>query len=316
MNWIFVLLVLWLSSFSPSERVALGSAFLVLIGVIGEEISEFKVLEGQRKERIKKAVKRFAIGILVLGLAGDLGSVVMGQAEMAALTSKAGDAKQSADGAAASAKRSQGSADAANSAAGTAQEKADAASIASGKAQNEADAVGIQAADLLKKYIAAEAKLEVERKKLDILENETGWRTANVQTVEDKIKQFPGTPFIVLHLDDPECERLAGALNEAMQDAKWTPTFSGVVPLGTTNFPTGVALKLTHDPRLPTRDPNATIDAARALFSVLFPAGEIKGTITLEGDPSVCMPFNRTLEQCKPGYRPNVVIVNIGRAWP
>jgi hypothetical protein len=87
--WIFVRIVLWLLSFTTSEIIALGSALLVLIGVIGEEIADLKVLEEKDNARIKRAVKRSAIGLLLLGLAGDALGIVMGQAEMASLTQTA-----------------------------------------------------------------------------------------------------------------------------------------------------------------------------------------------------------------------------------
>lgn len=138
MNWIFVLLLLWLSSFTPSERVALGSAFLVLVGVIGEEVAELKVFEEERKARTRNVVKRFAIGLLVLGLAGDLIGVVIGQAEMKALTKEAGDAAISARNAATSA--------------GEAKQKSDAA-------KGEADAVEEQTGELTGRLENASGKM-------------------------------------------------------------------------------------------------------------------------------------------------------------
>jgi hypothetical protein len=51
-SWIVNMVIafaLWLSTFSPSERVALGSAFLVLVGVIGEEVAEIENLRDEKK---------------------------------------------------------------------------------------------------------------------------------------------------------------------------------------------------------------------------------------------------------------------------
>src|ERR1017187_10866070 len=147
MTWIFVRLVLWLLSFTPSERMALFAAFLVLLGVIGEEVAELKFLEGEKQSRVKERVKRWAVGILLLGLAGDVVGIVMGQAEMAAVTKQAGEAATSAHNAASDAKTAhdlaQGASDTAGAAkkkAGEAKGKADAADIASGEATRKSKA--------------------------------------------------------------------------------------------------------------------------------------------------------------------------------
>lgn len=92
-------LSLWVSTLTstPSEKVALGSAFLVLIGVIGEYVVEISAVE--KRKPLRKAIKWFSMTVLVLGLSGDALGIVMGQAEMAALTKEAGDAAQSAQAA-------------------------------------------------------------------------------------------------------------------------------------------------------------------------------------------------------------------------
>jgi hypothetical protein len=87
-------LPLWLETFTPSERVALGAAFLVLIGVAGEYVVEIPVVE--RKARLKKAIKLSAMAVLLLGLAGDVLGIVMGQAEMATLNNEASHAEDRA----------------------------------------------------------------------------------------------------------------------------------------------------------------------------------------------------------------------------
>jgi hypothetical protein len=94
----FVVFILWFGTFAPSERVALASAFLVLIGVIGEYVAEMHVVE--QREWLRTRVKRLSMAILIIGLCGDVLGVVMGQAEMAALTKQAGDAATSAHNAA------------------------------------------------------------------------------------------------------------------------------------------------------------------------------------------------------------------------
>jgi hypothetical protein len=86
--------LLWFATFTPSEKVALASAFLVLIGVIGEYVVEVKAVE--ERTLLAKRIKRLSTALLVLGLSGDVLGIVMGQAEMALLTKEASDAATSA----------------------------------------------------------------------------------------------------------------------------------------------------------------------------------------------------------------------------
>jgi hypothetical protein len=94
--WIWTRFILWLSSFTPSEKVALFAALLVLFGVIGEEVVELKFLDATERARLKRNIKRWSISLLLLGLSGDVVGINMGQAEMSALTIEAGNAAQSA----------------------------------------------------------------------------------------------------------------------------------------------------------------------------------------------------------------------------
>ena len=152
MTWIFVVFFLWFATFTPSERVALESAFLVLIGVIGEYVAEVDAVE-QRK-RLKTGIKRFSMAILVLGLSGDVLGIVMGQAEMEALTKEAGDAVTSAHNAATDAGKAQTLAQGASNAAGEAQNKSETANLAAGDAQKKAEALGKEA-DILEYVLSA-----------------------------------------------------------------------------------------------------------------------------------------------------------------
>jgi len=90
----FVAFSLWFATFTPSERVALIAAFLVLVGVAGEYVIELPAIE--ERTRLKARIKRLSMALLLLGLAGDVLGIVMGQAEMAALTREASDAAASA----------------------------------------------------------------------------------------------------------------------------------------------------------------------------------------------------------------------------
>src|ERR1700728_2251495 len=115
----------WFISFTPSERVALCSAFLVLIGVAGEEIAELEIFKEEEGARAKKSIKRFAMWFLLVGLVGDGVGIVMGQSEMTALTKEAGDAKRSATIANGEATKAKKAADAADAKAEEAKSKAD-----------------------------------------------------------------------------------------------------------------------------------------------------------------------------------------------
>jgi hypothetical protein len=91
---ILVAFFFWFATFTPSERVALGSAFLVLVGVVEEYVADIESIEARKL--LHKRIKRLSMAILVLGLSGDVLGIVMGQAEIAALTSEAGGAAKSA----------------------------------------------------------------------------------------------------------------------------------------------------------------------------------------------------------------------------
>jgi len=151
MIWIFVVSILWFESFTPSERVALGSAFLVLIGVVGEYVVELEALE--ERERLRKRIKRLSMALLMLGLSGDVLGIVMSQAEMATLIQETGTAKSSAEAA-------EEMAGSANKVSGKALDKSKAAMDVADRAQKKIGAVARQADDLLAKYLDAENKLE------------------------------------------------------------------------------------------------------------------------------------------------------------
>jgi len=141
-TWILVVFSFWVGTFTPSEKVALGSAFLVLIGVIGEYVAEVDVVE--KRWRLKTKIKRFSMAILVLGLSGDVLGIVMGQAEMAALTKEAADAATFAHNAAIDAQNAHG--------------LATGASVTADAAKGEADAAALEANAVSRKagYISAE----------------------------------------------------------------------------------------------------------------------------------------------------------------
>jgi hypothetical protein len=98
-----VSLCLWAASLTTGERWSYGSAFIVLIGVIGESIAD--LTNWIEDECFKKRLEKASALILILGLAGDLVAIGIGQREMAALTKEAGNAKTSAEKAESAAQR-------------------------------------------------------------------------------------------------------------------------------------------------------------------------------------------------------------------
>lgn len=135
-NWMLLVFLFWFETFTLSERVALAAAFLVLIGVAGEYIIEIPTIE--ERKRVTAAIKRLSMTLLLLGLTGDILGIVMGQAEMAALTKTAGNAAKSARNAALDAKQAHDLAQSASNSAGDAQTKAGNADTVAGEAQQKA----------------------------------------------------------------------------------------------------------------------------------------------------------------------------------
>src|ERR1700722_9540784 len=99
----------WLASLSAGALVGYGSAFIVLVGVIGETITE--LTDWIKPESLKKRVAKISALILIIGLTGDLLGIRETQLEVASITKEAGDAKKSAEGAAAAATSAKASAD-------------------------------------------------------------------------------------------------------------------------------------------------------------------------------------------------------------
>jgi len=98
---ILVSVVLWLAALSTGERWAFASAFLVLVGVIGETVTD--LFEWIKDEDVSKWVEKASALVLILGLTGDLIAISITQREIAELTKEASDAKTSAENAASAA---------------------------------------------------------------------------------------------------------------------------------------------------------------------------------------------------------------------
>ncbi len=103
-SWLLSL-CLWLASLSSGALWSYGSAFVVLVGVVGETITE--LTEWIKPESARKKIAKISAIVLILGLTGDLLAIRETQLEVAALTKEAGNAKDSAERAANAASRAE-----------------------------------------------------------------------------------------------------------------------------------------------------------------------------------------------------------------
>jgi hypothetical protein len=197
-----VAFLLWFATFTPSERIALSAAFLVFVGVAGEYVVEIHSIE--KNERLKTRIKRLAMALLLLGLAGDVLGVVMGQSEMAALTREAGDAQKSA-------KEAEGASAIAKSDAKT--------------AHDEADAVHTQAGAIEKRLDGASERL----KQIDSDVLAQGPRSKTLEHDKNEllkaIRRFAGQRATVVICGNDETERgsFEQVLINVLREAKWDP---------------------------------------------------------------------------------------------
>jgi hypothetical protein len=211
LSWRFVAFWFWFAALLPSERVALAAALLVLIGVAGEYIIEVPAIE--KAEQHKTIIKRLSIAVLLLGLAGDVLGVVMGQAEMAALTRETGDAARSAHNAAQDAQNAHDLAQSASEISGRAKTTADGAESEAGTAVLKADAVSKKVGQINAALSEAEFIISARR-----IQDENGLES-------DLAKGFKGR-YIVFesYMGDEEaywlCAQLLGIAQKAGVNAK------------------------------------------------------------------------------------------------
>jgi hypothetical protein len=200
----------WLASLSSGALWSYGSAFIVLVGVVGETITELTAWITSESVR-KRAAKISAI-VLILGLTGDLLGIRETQIEVASLTKEAADAKKSAEGAASAAASAKTSADNANTVAGKALDKSNAANEAAGKAQEKVGAVANRAE-------ALGSQLDFRGPRAELF-NGTNLTRPGVGTFLAKIKPFARqkveTRINLSDIPDPqenwETRELAGSL--------------------------------------------------------------------------------------------------------
>jgi hypothetical protein len=267
---VFARSVLWLLSCTPSERVALFAAFLVLVGVIGEEIAEHKLFKKGQRARLREMVKRTAVGVLLLGLAGDVVGIVMGQAEMTALTKEAGDAKQSAQNAA--------------GAAGKAQRSADASNGAAGEAQREADSVDAEASRISERLKEEVATMNAIEPRSFLLNSASASMTKNLtrfagqHVVVELCGFIPPTPQDgdILHISPEFFEKddaWGSMFHILVEHAKWGSKYDSLKIWNKCNLGPGITAFFNLSGSLTTKE------AASAL------AGELKRILPHQGPP-------------------------------
>jgi hypothetical protein len=205
--WIFIItwkcleIESWLGTFTPSERVALGAAFLVLIGVVGEYVADANAIE--KRKWLKKWVKRSSMAILVLGLAGDVLGIVMGQAEMALLTKQAGDA-------AVSAKKANDEADAVH-------KKADALDKRLDAAGKNADAVSKRAGELNEYIDRVRSAAEAAVTDRHIIFDDKPDRKAKCEA----LRKYRDTPVTIVFVPENEARTLALEIRAELWMCGW-----------------------------------------------------------------------------------------------
>jgi hypothetical protein len=241
------------------------STIILIVGAVIEEwptlkkigllLAKYILIRSTQFERcVLRKLFAHSLGaiLVVVGIAGELifetRTFIVEDRETATLSTKAGDAKKSADDAAAAAKRAEGSATAANSESGEAKTKAEVADVASGEAvkkSNEANTVASNAS-LLAQQVgndakqlradiekATKAQLEL-RKNIEQVQHEANPRWRNLVEQRDAIalalKGKPVSKFEILYAsEDDEAYMFAAVLHGILLGNGWTS--SGFRPL-------------------------------------------------------------------------------------
>lgn len=115
----------------------------------------------------------------------------------------------------------------------------------------------------------AQARLDIEREHLLVLERETGWRRINVLEVAKDLKGFAGTQFMVRYVNNPECFRLMDLISMALQDAGWKPTLQEKIPVDNSGFSDAVEINFARISGLQAKTSESTVDAGQTLWKVL-----------------------------------------------
>lgn len=260
------------------------STALVAIGVVLEEVEELKMFKRHFGVKIAKKVAKFGWSIILVG--------VIGEGIFEGYMTKADSWLQTLN----------------TSLLTGSQRDADANELAAADANERAGNLEIDAEELQKENINAQARLGLEKKHLLLLEQQVGWRHINARDVARRVKKYPRTQFEIRWLNNPECDQLATLISGALQAGSWRMTFFQIIPLDILGPPEGVVISAEAEPRLPPADPSTVVDAANSLFDALSTkeSRDVSPSITgyaLKKGPS------------KPSALPaglNVVVVTVG----
>jgi len=247
-----VSIILWLATLTTGERWAYGSAFVVLIGVIGESVAD--LTSWIKDERFKKRLEKVSALILILGLTGDLVSICIGQRELAAIIKEAGDAKTSAEQAAAAASAATSSAQEAKGEAEKAKTAASGATTLARAANREADSVHRE----IGKASAQLTQLEAEAQKIKsdlinlaicnaprVISHWFLMGAPGSKSYVDSLRPMAGQIVFIEVVPEAEARRAALNIAETLVDAQWNVQ----TPL---RFVDGLADGVSVQPSVPT----------------------------------------------------------------
>lgn len=227
-DWMLKILVafsLWFATFTPAERIALGSAFLVLVGVVGEYVADIESIEAQK--HLHKRIQRLSMAVLLLGLSGDVLGIVMGQAEMTALTREAGDAASSARVAHLEAGAVKGIADEARADAKDALAKAQAAEHELARAESDAAKAQTVSAEALRSasddaQVARGVKKELTETAEELKRIRSQRSILHPEEVSTALRQFSGTQYVFSGVGaDEDSLALIKQIDDILQKAGW-----------------------------------------------------------------------------------------------
>ncbi|HVM92212.1 MAG TPA: hypothetical protein VMT67_05330 [Terriglobales bacterium] len=312
--WIFITrliaFVLWFETFTPAERIALAAAFLVLVGVAGEYVVEMRAIE--ERASLKKHIKRWSMALLLVGLTGDVLGIVMGQAEMAAITEEAGDAAESAHRATKDAKDAHDLAQSASDIAIPAKETAAVAKSEADAVKTESGVLKIEQSNLQacaeklrlsildRRFITAD-KMAVGRR-LNNFRHDPGEKYKKALVVDFEYLEASESAFVGRFVSCLDCKGLAYEIHRILTlSANWRSISMPRATKEYWQFPEGVSIVVNSDGENP-EVVKWLNDAADALKT------ELKNKNIAA---SVC-----TSEKCRPemyNEPPDSLLIRVGR---
>lgn len=234
----------WLASLSAGALWSYGSAFVVLLGVVGETITE--LTEWIKPECVRKRVAKISAIVLIIGLTGDLLGIRETQIEVASLTKQAGDAATSAKTAHEEADAVTGIADEARADAKDALAKAQAAQGELAHSEADSAKAAAAASDALTMAGKVTEEVKATKEQADEIRDEIAWRhlsSVDSKKIRDAIPaSLRGYKIEVRHLlSDPEAGQYASEIADALRSILNVDGTSGYLgPWG--RIPQGIGL--------------------------------------------------------------------------